>query len=175
MPEDKRLSDQYYDWSDPQPRKSSALRLAAEEEAVGEPAASPGGGLARFVDRTVQALRQAGVQVRLRTGPWAKVLPLGQSVGIEAAAGLCALRVPATGAPVRGERSAGSRNPQADLRYQSRVVTTTRTAVEDLGECHGYNDSGEGVPPGNGCRSRRQYAPELFLASRTQAAGGADR
>jgi hypothetical protein len=176
MHEDQRRSDQYYDWSDTPPRKSSATHPAAEETATGETAAGPGGDPARFVDRTVQALRQAGVQVRSRTGSWAEVLPLGESVGIEAADGLRALRVPATGAAVCGELSASSRNTQADLRHQPRIAATTRAAVEGLGERHGHNDTGGLVPTtADGRHSGRQHAPELLLASTTQTAGEADR
>ena len=169
-----RLSDQYYDWSDRQPRKSAAARLAAETKAARETAAAPGGGLAGIADRTVQALRQIGLQMRARTRPWAEVLPFCQSVGSAATDGLRALRLPATSVAVCRELSAGSRNIEADLRHQSRVTAPTETAVEDLGECHGHNDAAGLVPTGAGRRSGRQHAPKLFLASTKQAAGGAD-
>jgi len=171
----ERLSDQYYDWSDTSYRKSPAARPATRDKAVGETVASLGGSLAGFADRALQALLQTGMQVRSRTGAWAEVLPFDQPGGSAAADGLRALRVPATGAAVCKELSAGSRNTETDLRGKPRVAATTETTVERLGECHGNNDAGELVPTGYGHRSGRQHAPELFLASRTQAAGGADR
>jgi hypothetical protein len=169
---ERRLSDQYYDWSDIRPLKSPDASPAAETQAAGGPTASPGGVLARFIDRALQALRKSGMQMRHGTGAWSEVLPVGQPVGIETTDGLRALRVSATGPAVRGELSTRSRNPQGNLRHQSRTVATTATTVDRIGDCHRHSPAGGHRPTGCGCRSGRQHAPGVFLASTAQAVGG---
>jgi hypothetical protein len=172
MQQKNRLSDQYYDWSDKRPRKSLGASPPAETQAVSETAASSGRLLARFVDRALQALRQAGMQVRDGAGARAEILSLRQSVGIQTADGLRALRAPAAGATVRGKLSTRSRSSQGHLRNQSRTVTTTGTTVDRICECHSHSHAGGLDLTGPGCRSGRQHAPGFFLATTAQAAGG---
>jgi hypothetical protein len=167
-----RLSDQYYDWSDLRHRENLRARTATEKNSTCEPTATPGGCAARLADRAVQALWETGVQMRCGPGAWPEVLPLRQPVGIEAPDGLRALRVSATGAATRGELSTSSRSSQGNLRDQSRTVTTTETTVDRIGECQRHSHAGGLAPTEPGCRSGRQHAPGLFLASTAQPAAG---
>jgi len=172
MQHNHRLSDQFYDWSDKRSRKSLIASPPAETQAASETAASSGRLLARFVDRALQALRQAGMQMRDGVGARAEILSLRQSVGIQTADGLRALRAPAAGAAVRGEPSTRSRSSQGHLRNQSRTITTTGTTVGRICECYSHSHADGLDPAGPGCRSGRQHAPGFFLATTAQAAGG---
>ena len=172
MKQKNRLSDQYYDWSDKRPRKSLGASPPAETQAASEQDAVSGDVLARFVDRALQALWQAGMQMLDGAGARAKVLPLRQSGGIQATDGLRALRVPPTGTAVRGELSTRSRVSQGNLCNQSRTIATKGTTVDRIRECHRHSHAGGLDPTGPGCRFGRQHAPGFFLATTAQAAGG---
>jgi len=169
---ERRLSDQYYDWSARQPPQSLDTGTPAETQAACGPAAAPGGVLVRLLDRALQALRQSGMQMRHGPRAWSEVLPVGQPVGSDTTDGLRALRVSATGPAVRSELSTDARNPQGNLRHQSRTVATTATTIDRIGDCHRHSQTGAHRPTGFGGRSGRQHAPGLFLASASQVAGG---
>lgn len=173
---EKGSSDQCYDWSDIRHIESLNSGTAAETQASGGPAASPGDVLVRFLDRALQALWQSGLQMRFGAGAWPEVLSVGQPVGLAPPDGLRALRVSATGPAVRDELSASSRDPQGNLRYQSRTVATTATTVDRSGDCHRHSTAGGPRPTGLGGRSGCQHAPGLFpLSTAPSAAGGTAR
>jgi hypothetical protein len=172
MQQENRISDQYYDWSDKRSKKSLGASPQTETQAVGEQDVVSGDVLARFVDRALQALRQAGMQMLDGTGARAKVLPLRQSGGIQTTDGLRALRVPPTGTAVCGELSTRSQVSQGNLRNQSRTIATKGTTLDRIRECHRHSHAGGLDPTGPGCRSGRQHAPGFFLATTAQAARG---
>ena len=169
---ERRLSDQYYDWSDGQPHQSLDTGTPAETQTAGEPAAASGDVLVRFLDRALQALRQSGMQMRHGPGARSKVLPVGQPVGIDTTHGLRALRVSAAGPAVRSKLSTDARNPQGNLRHQSRTVATTGTTVDRSGDSHRHSHAGGHRPTESSGRSGSQHAPGVFLAATAQTAGG---
>ena len=82
-------SDQLYTWSDIneeeraccQPEKAPSSPPTSTAPAQGDPA--------RLVDRALQTLWQARVQVRRRPWSWTQVLPFGELSRLAAADGLC--------------------------------------------------------------------------------------
>src|SRR5512145_1914032 len=82
-------SDQLYTWSDKN-REPACFELEATPTSAVAPVAAAPGDPARFADRALQTLRQAGVQMRRGPWPWSQVLPFGEPSGLAAANGLCA-------------------------------------------------------------------------------------
>ena len=114
------LSDQLYTWSDEnrnraccQPEKTPSGAVAAIATTQGSPA--------RLANRTLQALRQARVQVRRRSRPWPEVLSFGEPLGPAATNGLCAAGISRPGCRIHRQPSASPRNLGNDLRDQSRA------------------------------------------------------
>src|SRR4030088_3700888 len=90
-------SDQLYNWSDNEPfrfpcRTDSATSGPAQAVAPARAIYSAG-----FVDRTLQALRQTGLQVCPGSRAWPQVLSIGQPIRRTAPDGLCSAGVLSTG------------------------------------------------------------------------------
>src|SRR5712692_4034254 len=76
-------SDQLYTWSDKN-GKPACCRLEKTPSSPPTPTATAQGDLAWLADRALQALWQAGVQMRRRPRPWPQILPFGEPPGLAA-------------------------------------------------------------------------------------------
>src|SRR4029453_19066372 len=85
-------SDQLYTWTDGNP-KTVHCRIAKTPQQSPAPLAAAPSDPPRFSHRTLQTLRQAGMQMRRRSRPWPEVLLVGQLPGLAAANGLRAAGV----------------------------------------------------------------------------------
>ena len=116
-------SDHLYNWSDNEPfrfpcRTDSATSGPAQAAATARTLYSAG-----FVDRTLQALWQTGLQVCPGSRAWPQVLSIGQPTRRTAPDGLCSGGVLSTGLRVPPQLSASASIAGADLQPQSRVIT----------------------------------------------------
>ena len=125
-------SDQFINWSDEFPKRihCRASKTAPRSCASTAPAAIDP---ARFPDRAIQAVRQAGMQMRRGSRAWPQVLPVDQLPRPEAADGLCAAGSCPPGGRVPVQLSSGARDPGPDLRNQPRVAASARSALKG---CH---------------------------------------
>ena len=71
------MSGQLYDWSDKVGKNTDTSTAATEEEAPVQTAIRHRG-TSRLVDRTIQALREARLQMFPRAGPRPQILPVGK-------------------------------------------------------------------------------------------------
>src|SRR5215472_4460118 len=85
-------SDQLYTWSDEDPAPHHRW-LAEAPRFTPAPTASAPSDPSWFSHRTLQTMRQAGMQVRRRPRSWPQVLFVGQLSRLAAADGLCAAGV----------------------------------------------------------------------------------
>ena len=116
-------SDQLYNWSDKEPfrfpcRADPATSGPGQAAATARTLYS-----ARFVDRTLQALWQTGLQVCQGSRARPQVLSIGQPTRRPAPDGLCSAGVLSTGLRVPPQLPASASTAGADLQPQSRVVT----------------------------------------------------
>src|SRR5712692_9477041 len=118
------VSDQLINWSDhadhPDPR------LAPTAHHAGAPTPATGGDPAGLADRALQTLRQTGVPLRQGARAWPQVLPVGELPRRATADGVRAAGVSHADHRVPGQLPAGSRDPRADFRDQSRTAAPTR-------------------------------------------------
>src|SRR6266853_1919356 len=119
------LSDHVYDWSDRSIRQA-ILRVAAAAPDAAAEAATVGRDPARLAYRALQALRQTGLQVRRRPGPWPEVLPIGELSRRAAAHGLRAAGRRCRDPRAGRQLPSGSDGPRGNLRDQPRAVTAPR-------------------------------------------------
>jgi len=124
------LSDQFITWSD-ENRKRIRYRVAPPSQYFGATVASAGVDSARFADRALQALWQAGMQMRRRARTWTQVLPVGEFSGTAATDGLCAAGDVSAGNRVGRQLPPGTRDPGRDLYYQPRVATPARGTLKE--------------------------------------------
>ena len=122
------LSDQYNNWSDHDEQPINIIP-ASPSSISGAAAAELQFSASRFVDRAVQAVRQAGVPLRQGTWPRSEVLPLGQSQRGQAGDGLCASGVPRPSQGIFGKLPQNSRHTGSDRQHQSGIVASTRAFV----------------------------------------------
>ena len=113
-------SDQLYTWSDENRNRAFGQPEKTPSGAVAAIAATQGGP-PRLADRTLQALRQARVQMRRRSWPWPQILSFGEPLGLAATNGLCAAGISRSGCRIHCQLSASPRNLGSDLRDQSRT------------------------------------------------------
>jgi hypothetical protein len=126
------VSDQLYNWSD---ESSKRIRCRASKTAQRSCASTPPTTIdsARFPDRAIQTLWQAGMQMHRGSRTWPQVLPVHQLPRPEAADGLCAAGSCPPGGRVSVQLSSGARDPGPDLRDQPRVAAPARGALKG---CH---------------------------------------
>lgn len=125
------LSDQCYNWSDNE-SKGSPHCTSETAKCSSASAAAAAFDPARFSYRAIQAMRQAGMQVRRRPWAWPQVLPVSKLPGRTAADGLRATGDRGTGGRVSGQLSSGARDPGPDLRDQPRVAAPPRGALKRM-------------------------------------------
>lgn len=122
------ISDQLYKWSDKHERKDNCSSATQKNNTHKELAAF-GGDFARIFNRTIQALRQAWMQVRRITGTWTKILFVGQQAQTEAGNGLYPLNLSSPSKRIFREFSQGKNYFRRDLRNQPRAIETKRKTV----------------------------------------------
>src|ERR1700684_2275008 len=127
------LSDHVYDWS-ARSLKQNIVSIAQAPASIAAEAAAVGCGTARLADRALQALRQAGLQVRRRSGPRSEVLPVGELPGRATTDGLRAPGKSGGDPRARRQLPRGARGARGGLRDQPRAVTAPRGALRIGGE-----------------------------------------
>ena len=130
-------ADQLNTWSDnhaPHIAQAALVRFAKAPAAAVAPDAPAGSFAAWLAHRTLQTLRQAGMQMRPRSRAWPQVLPLGELFRPKAANGLRAPELSLPDRQISGLSSSGSRDLRRDLRDQPRTVTSPRGTLRRPGE-----------------------------------------
>ena len=126
-------SDQLYTWSDTCAREN--LFHFAETPPISSAATAP---TYRdppwFTHRTLQALWQAGLQVRQGARSRPQVLPVGKLSPFAPPNGLCAAGVSRPDREVSCQLSAGARDLRGNLRDQSRTTAPARGALRNRDE-----------------------------------------
>src|SRR5215469_10631044 len=87
-----------------------------------------------FPHRALQALWQAGLQMRARPWAWPKVLSLGQSLRAATANGLHSPGLSPPDQRISGQLSATPSDFGRDMRHQSRAVIASRGALRNRHE-----------------------------------------
>jgi len=157
------LPDQLNTWSDTyatQPAQAALVRLAKASAATLAPAAASRSLAPRFPHRAIQALRQAGMQMRPRSRSRPQVLPLHKLPRTAPANGLCAPGFLAAGHRSSRPLPSLSRVGGGNLRDQWRAPAPARVLVK---EDHAQPES---IPfhsfrYAHGCPPPRQYARRL--------------
>jgi hypothetical protein len=129
------LSDHVYDWS-ARSIKQIIVGVAQAPADLAAQTAAVGGAAARLVDRALQTLRQAGLQVRRGSGPRAKVLPVRELSRRATADGLCATGKSGSHSHASRQLPPGTHKARGGLRDQPRAVTAPRGALRIGGECN---------------------------------------
>ena len=126
------LSDQLYTWSDEYTKR---IRCRTAKTAQRSRASTAPNQIdsARLPHRTIQAMRQAGVQMRRRAGTRSQILSVSKLPGPAAANGLRAPGCLWTNSGVPRQLSPKPRDSGDNLRDQPRIVAPSRGAVE---RCH---------------------------------------
>src|ERR1700691_1041724 len=152
-------SDQLYTWSD---KNENRTRCHLEKTPSSSPAptAPAQGDPARLLDRALQTLWQARMQVRRRSRSWTQVLPFGELSRLAAADGLCAAGVACSDCGVCRQLPPAPRDLRGDLEDHP------RTAAPPGGALNGrYERSAVRPPCANRCwigrRAPRQYGRSL--------------
>jgi len=122
------LSDQLYTWSASYDQQID-VRLAKAPSGPPPQTASACSHPSWLSHRTLQALWQAGLQVRQGPRSRSQVLPVGKLSPLAPADGLCAPGVSRPDQKVPGQLSACSRDLRGDLRDQSRATAPPRGAL----------------------------------------------
>ena len=131
------LSDQLYIWSDthaPQLAQTDFCCLAPTPSPAIAPAATARPRAPWFSHRALQALREAGMQVRPRPRSWPEVLPLGQSLRATTANGLDPPGLLPPDHRVCNQLPSPPSDGGRDLRDQSRAVVPSRGTLRNLHE-----------------------------------------
>ncbi len=123
-------SDQSDGWSVRFPRFPYAF-AATKANGAPSPTSTVGFRSPRLADRTLQALRQSGLQMRAGAWPWTQILPLCQHAEIQAANELCSSRISRTGVSVLDQLPESSSNPRRGLRDQSRTSAPQRAVADN--------------------------------------------
>lgn len=127
------LSDQLSTWSVIYARYS-IIHFAQTPRSIGAANAGAGYALARFAHRTLQALRQTGLQMCRWPGPWPQVLSLSELSRSPPANGLRATSRPGRRRLSLGKLPPGPREHRGDLRDQPRTAAPPRGALRGPGE-----------------------------------------
>lgn len=126
-------SDHVYDWSG-RSIKQNTLGVAQAPSGLAALSAAFGCDLARLADRALQALRQARLQMRGRSGTRSQVLPLSELSRRAATDGLCAAGRSGRDSRAGCQLPAGTRSSRRNLSDQPRTIAAPRGAVRAGGE-----------------------------------------
>ncbi len=127
------LSDHAYDWSD-RSFKQVIVGVEKAQAIVAAQTSAIGCGTARLIDRALQALRQAGLQMCRRSRPRPEVLPVGELSRRATADGLRAPGKSGRHSRARRQLPRGAHVARGGLRDQPRAVTAPRGALRSGGE-----------------------------------------
>src|SRR5450759_4552321 len=127
------LSDHVYDWS-ARSIKQTLVCAAQAPSGIAAQTAAVGCGASRLADRALQALWQAGMQMRRRSRPRPEVLPVGELSRRATADGLRATGKSAGDPRTNRQLPRGTHDARGSLRDQPRAVTAPRGAVRAGGE-----------------------------------------
>lgn len=130
-------ADQLCTWSDSHAHptaQTNFCRVASTPPTALTPPAAPRSSFAGLPHRALQALRQAGMQVRSRSRSWPQVLPLGQSLWPATANGLPPPALSKPGQRVSRQLPPSPRDFGRDLRHQSPTAMPPRGALSHLHE-----------------------------------------
>ena len=160
------VSDQLYTWSDEHTKGIRCCPAKASQHSCA-PITAAQIDFARVHHRAVQAVRQAGMQMRRRSRSWPEVLSVSElsrpaaTHGLRAAGGLW------TDGGVSRQLSPEPRDSGDDLRDQPRIAAPSRGALkrqhERVTACSSRSERCE-----IGRRASRQYARRLARRQRTQ-------
>lgn len=160
------VSDQLYTWSD-EYTKGICCRTAKAPQRTCAPTTAAQIDFARVHHRAVQAMRQAGMQMRRRPGAWPQVLSLSELSGPATANELCAAGGLRRSGGVYRQLSPEPRDSGDNLRDQPRIAAPSRGALkrqhERVTACSSRSERCE-----IGRRASRQYARRLARRQRTQ-------
>ena len=126
------LSDQFITWS--AHGRCSVVDFTQASRPVAAANAGSGYATAWLAHRTLQALRQAWLQVRRWAGSWPQVLSVRELSRAPTANGLRASGRLRRRHPTFGELPQGPRDHRRDLRDQPRTITPPRGALRGIGE-----------------------------------------
>lgn len=162
------VSDQLLEWSD-EYTESVSCRAAKTPRGSRASTAPAQIDTSRLAHRAIQAMWQAGVQMRRWTGSWPQVLSIGELSGSATANGLCAAGCLWRNSRVSGQLSPKPRGSGSNLRDQPRAVAPSRGALK---RCH---ERAVGCRPrpdrcGSGRRAFGQYAGRLARRQRGEFA-----
>ena len=127
------LSDHVYDWSD-RSLEQNIVGVAQAPASVAAQTSTIGCGASRLADRTLQAMRQARLQVRRGSGSRSEVLPVGELFRRATADGLRAPGKSGGYSRTRCQLPRGAHGARGGLRDQPRAVTAPRGALRAGGE-----------------------------------------
>src|SRR5271169_4596958 len=127
------LSDHVYDWSD-RSIEQNIIGVAQAPASVAAQTSTIGCGASRLADRALQALRQAGLQVRRGSGSRPEVLPVGELSRRAAADGLRAAGESRGYPRARRQLPRSAHDARGGLRDQSRAFAAPRGALKAGGE-----------------------------------------
>ncbi len=137
MNEYEVLSDQLECWSEQDAESIDVITAAAAQSPaaqIAEPSADPEG----LPDRALQALREAGMQVREGLRPRTQVLPVHQPDRPEATNGLRTPGLSRPGGRVLGQPPSGAGDHRRDLTDQPGTPTPQRELVGTRHGCRGH-------------------------------------
>ena len=134
-------ADQLYTWPDTHALPAAQTNfccVASTTPTSIAPPATPRSSFARLPHRALQAMRQAGMQVRPRPRSWPQVLPLGQSLWPATANGLHPPGLSKPGQRVSRQLPSSPPDLGRGLRHQSRTAMPPRGALSHSHEtCSG--------------------------------------
>ena len=116
-------------------------RIAKTPQRSPAPTAPAQGDPARLPHRALQAVRQAGMQMRRRSRPWPQVLSFGELPGLAAANGLCAAGVLRPDGRVPRQLPPSPRDLRGDLRDQPRTAAPPGGALKGRHERSAFSPS----------------------------------
>jgi hypothetical protein len=160
------VSDHLYTWSD-EYTKGICCRTAKASQPSCASITAAQIDFARVHHRAVQAMRQAGMQMRRRSRSWPEVLSISELSGPAATNGLRSAGGLWTDGGVSRQLSPEPRNSGDDLRDQPRIAAPSRGALkrqhERVSVCSSHSERCE-----LGRRACRQHARRLARRQRTQ-------
>jgi len=127
-------ADQLYTWTDIHALPTAQTyfcRVASTTPTAIAPPATPRSSFAGLPHRALQAMRQAGMQVRPRPRSWPQVLPLGQSLWPATANGLHPPGLSKPGQRVSRQLPSSPPDLGRGLRHQSRTAMPPRGTLSD--------------------------------------------
>lgn len=166
------LSDQLSPWSACDARQTDRQPTPPPQDLA---APTPAGRtrVAWLPHRTLQTLRQAGVQVCPRSRPWPQTLSVGEPLRRAPGDGLRAAGPSRASGAVSGQLPTDSRHPRRVVRHQPRTAASTR---------HLLSASDEPLLPSRPSRyshrqsTHRQHAPDMARCrARRGSSGGGKR